>query len=110
MNTMKRQNDMALEDEPPRLVGVQYLTGEVKRNSSRKNEEAWLMWEHFSVVDVSGGESKGQCCKEKYCIGTWNVRSMNQDKFSVPKEEKTRVSISILGISESKWMGKGEFN
>ena len=68
------------------------------------------MWEHFSVVDVSGGESKGQCCKEKYCIGTWNVRSMNQDEFNVPKEEKTRVSISILGISEPKWTRMSEFN
>ena len=68
------------------------------------------MWEHFSVVDVSGGESKGQCCKEQYCIGTWNGRSINQDKSDVVKEEKARVSISILGISKLKWMGKGEFN
>ena len=58
-----------------------------------------------SVVDVSGGESRIQCCKEQYCIGTWNVRSMNQSKLEVVKQEMARVNISILGIGELKWRG-----
>ena len=60
--------------------------------------------------DVSGGESKVRCCKEQYCIGTWNVGSMNQRKLEVVKQEMARVNINILGISEPKWTGKGEFN
>ena len=52
------------------------------------------------VVDMSGGESKVQCCKEQYCTGTWNVRSMNQGKFEVVKQEMSRMNIGILGISE----------
>ena len=55
-----------------------------------------------SVLDMSGGESKVQCCKEQYCIGTWNVRSMNQGKLDVVKQEMARVNIDILGISELK--------
>ncbi|XDC59801.1 hypothetical protein R6Z07M_010983 [Ovis aries] len=64
-----------------------------------------------SVVDVSGGESRIQCCKEQYCIGTWNVRSMNQGKLNVVKQEMARVNINTLGVSEQKWtcMGMGEF-
>ena len=61
------------------------------------------------MVDVSGGESEVQCCKEHW-IGTWNVRSMNQGKLEVVKQEMTSVNINILGISELKWMGMGEFN
>ena len=61
-------------------------------------------------MDVSGGESKVQCCKEKYCIGTWNVRSMNQSKLEVVKQEMIRININILGISELKWTGMGRFN
>ena len=59
---------------------------------------------------VSGGESKVQYCKEQYCIGTWNIRSINQGKLDVVKQEIARVNIDILGISELKWMGMGEFN
>ena len=55
-------------------------------------------------MDVSGGESKVQCYKVQYCIGTWNVRSMNQGKLEVVKQEMARVNINILGISELKWM------
>ena len=62
------------------------------------------------VVDVTGDGSKVQCCKEKYCIGTWNVRSRNQCKLEVVKQVMARVNIDILGISELKWTGKGEFN
>ena len=61
-------------------------------------------------MDVSGGESKVQFCKEQYCIGTWNIRSINQGKLDVVKQEIARVNIDILGISELKWMGMGEFN
>ena len=61
-------------------------------------------------MDESCGKSKVQCCKEQYCIGTWNARSMNQDKWEVVKQETARVNICILGISEFKWTGMGEFN
>ena len=62
------------------------------------------------VVDVTGDGSKVRCCKEQYCIGTWNVRSMNQAKLKVVKQEMARVNINILGISQLKWMGVGKFN
>ena len=62
------------------------------------------------VVDVTGDRSKIRCCKEQYCIGTWNVRSMNQGKLEVVKQEMARVNADILGISELKWTGMGEFN
>ena len=60
-------------------------------------------------MDVTGGESKVRCCKEQYCIGTWNVRSMNQGKVEVVKQEMARVSNDFLGISELKWTGMGKF-
>ena len=59
-------------------------------------------------MDVTGDRSKVRCCKEQYCIGTWNVRSMNQGKLEVVKQEMTRVNIDILGISELRWTGLGE--
>ena len=61
-------------------------------------------------MDVTGDGSKVWCCKEQYCIGTWNVRSMNQGKLQVVKQEMARVNIDILGISELRWTGMGEFN
>ena len=64
----------------------------------------------YPVVDVTGDRSKVQCCKEQYCIGTWNVRSVNQGKLEVVKQEMARVNVDILGISELKWTGMGEFN
>ena len=67
-------------------------------------------WKQHSAMDVSGGKSKDQCCKEQCCIGTWNVRSMNQGKLEVVKQEMARVDVDILGISELKWTGTGEFN
>ena len=88
----------------------QYATGEEWRNSSRKNEKAEPKQKQCSVVDVSGGESKVQYCKEQYCIGTWNIRSMNQGELDVVKQDMARVNIDILEISELKWMGLGEFN
>ena len=66
--------------------------------------------ETMPSVHVPGGESKVRCCKEQYCIGTWNVRSMNQGQLEVFKQEMARVNINILGISELKWIGMGEFN
>ena len=59
---------------------------------------------------MTGDRSKVQCCKEQYCIGTWNVSSKNQGKLEVVKQEMGRVNIDILGISELKWTGMGEFN
>ena len=61
-------------------------------------------------MDVTCDRSKVQCCKEQYCIGTWNVRSMNQCKLEVVKQETARVNVNILRISELKWTGMGEFN
>ena len=61
-------------------------------------------------MDVTGDRSKVQCCKEQQCIGTWNVRSMNQGKLEVVKQEMARVNVDILGISELKWIGMDEFN
>ena len=61
-------------------------------------------------MDVTGDGSKVRCCKEQYCIGTWKVRSMNQGKLEVVKQEMAKVNINILGISELKWTGIGEFN
>ena len=61
-------------------------------------------------MDVTHDGSKVQCCKEQYCTGTWNVRSMNQSNLEVAKQETARVNINILGIGELKWMGMGEFH
>ena len=60
-------------------------------------------------MDVTGDRSKVRHCKEQYCIGSWNVRSMNQGKLEVVKQEMARVNVDILGISELKWTGMGEF-
>ena len=68
------------------------------------------MQRQHPAEDVPGGESKVQCCKEQYCIGTWNVRSVNQGKLEVVNQEMARVNIDILGISEVKWTGMGKFN
>ena len=67
------------------------------RNNSRKNEETEPKQQQHQVVDVTGDGSKVQCCKEQYCIGTQNVRSMNQGKLEVVKQEMARVNINILG-------------
>ena len=102
MNSMKRQKDMILKDELLRSVGAQYATGEEWRNNSRKSEGMEPEQHHHPVVDVTSDESKVRGCKEQYCIGTWNVRSMNQGKLEVVKQEMARVTINILGISELK--------
>ena len=80
------------------------------RNNSRKNEETDPEQKELLAVDVTGDGSEVRCCKEQYCIGTWNVRSMNQGKLEVVKQEMAKVNINILGISELKWTGMGKFN
>ena len=85
MNSKKKQKDMTLKDELPRLVDVQYATGDQWRNYSRKNEGMEPQQKQYPVVDVTGDRSKVQCFKDQYCIETWNVRSMNQGKLEVVK-------------------------
>ena len=70
-------------EELPRSVGAQYATGDQRRNNSRKNERMEPMQKQYPVVDVTGDRSKVPCCIEQYCIGTRNVRSMNQGKLKV---------------------------
>ena len=110
VNSMKRQNDRILKKERPRLVSAQYATGDQWRNNSSKNEGMEPKQKQYPVVDVTGDRSKVQCYKEQNCIGTWNVRSMNQGKLEVVKQEMAKVNINILGIIELKWTGMGEFN
>ena len=110
MNSMKRQNDRTLKDELPRLVGAQYATGDQWRYNSKKNEGMESKQKQYPVVDGTGDSSKVCCCKEQYYIGTWKVRSMNQGKLEVVKQEMARVNIDILGISKLRWTGMGEFN
>ena len=92
-----------MKEELPRSVGAQYVTGDQWRNNTRKNEGMKPKQKQHPVVDMTGDRSKVQCGKEKYCIGTWNVRSMNQGKLEVVKQDMARVNIDILGISELKW-------
>ena len=108
MNSMKRQNDRILKEELPRSVGAQYATGDQWRNNSRKNEGMEPKQKQYPVVDMTGYRNKVRCCKEQYCIGTWNVRSMNQGKLEAVKQEMASVNIDILGISELNWTGMGE--
>ena len=110
MNSMKRQNDRILKEELHRSVGAQYATRDEWRNNSRKNEEMEPKQKQHPDMDVTGDGSKVQCCKEQCSIGTWNVRSMNQGKLEVVKQEMARANADILGFSKLKCMGMGEFN
>ena len=92
MNSMKKAKDRTLKDELPRLVGTQY--------SSRKYEEAQSKQKQCPVVYMTGNGGKVQCCKEQYCIGTGTVRSTNQGKLEVVKQEMARLNIHNLGIDE----------
>ena len=105
MISMKRQKDRTLKEELPRSVGAQYATGDQWRNDSKKHEDMEPKKKQHPAVDVTGDRSNIQCCKEPYCIGTWNVRSMDQGKLEVIKQEMARVNIDVLGISELKWTG-----
>ena len=98
MNSMKRQKDRTQIDELPRSVGAQYATGDQWRN----NEEMEPKQKQHPVVGVTGDGSRVQCCKQHYCIGTWNVRSMNQGKLEGVKQEVARVNVTILEITELK--------
>ena len=100
MNSMKRHKDRTLKDELPRSVGAQYAIGDQWRNNFRKNKDMDPKQKQHPVVDVTGDIGKVRCCKEQYCKGIWNVRSMNQGKLEVVKQELARVTIDILGISK----------
>ena len=92
MNSRKRQNDRIPKGELPRSLGAQYATGDQRRNKYRKNAGMEPKQKQYPAVDVTGDRSKIRCCKEQYCIGTWNVRSMNQGKLKVVKQEMARVT------------------
>ena len=83
---------------------------EISGEITPKNEGMEPKPKQYPVVDMTGDRSKLQCSKEQYCIGTWNVRSTNQGKLEVVKQEMPRVNVDILGISKLKWTGMGEFN
>ena len=104
---MKRQNDRTLKEELPRSLGFQYATEDQWRNNSRKNEEMEPKWELGPVVDMTGDGSKVWYYEEQYCIGTWNVNSMNHDKLEVVKQEMARVTVKILGNwTKMDWNGQ----
>ena len=81
MNSIEMKKDRTLKDELPRSIGAQYAIGDQWRNNSRMKPKQ----KQYLVVDVTGDRSKVRSCKEQYCIGTWNVRSMNQGKLEVVK-------------------------
>ena len=106
MNSMKRQNDRILKEKLPGSVGTQYATGDQWRNNSRKNEGMEPKQKQYTVVDVTGDKSKVQCCKEQYWIGTWNVRSMNQGKLEMVKQDgKSECRHSRNQRTEMDWNG-----
>ena len=82
---------------------------EISGEITPERMKGWTKAKTFPV-DVTGDRSKVRCCKEQYCIGTWNVRSMNQGKLEGVKQELTRVNMDILGISKLRWTGMCEFN
>ena len=81
------------------------VSGEITPEGMKKQSQSE---KQHPVVDVTGDRSKIRCCKEQHCIGTWNVRSMNQGKLEVVKQEMARVNVDFLGISEVKWTGMGD--
>ena len=102
MNSMKRQNERIMKEELPRSVGAQHATGGQWRNNSKKKEGMEPKQKQYPAVDVTGDRSKVKYCKEQYCIGTWNARSMNRGKLEVVKQDMARLNVDILGISELK--------
>ena len=96
MNSIKRQNDRILKEELPRSVGAQYAPGHQWRSNYRKNEGMEPKQKQYPVVDMTGDRSNVRSYKEQYCIGTWNVRSMNQGKLEVVKQEMARVNTGSL--------------
>ena len=111
MNSMIRQKDRTLKGKLPRLVGARYATADQCINYARNNKEMEPKQRQNPSVGRTGDRSKIQCRREQFaCIGTWIVRSMNQGKFEVVKQEMKRVNTDILGIRELRWTGEGEFN
>ena len=108
MNSMKRQNDRILKEELPRSVGAQYATRDQWRNNSRKNEGMEPKQKQYTAVDVTGDRSKVQCCKEQYCIGTWNVHESRQIGSGQTRDGKNECRHSRNQRTEMDWMG--EFN
>ena len=101
----EKAKDKTLKDELPRSVGAQYATGDQWRNNSRKNEETEPKQNQHPVLHETGDGNQVHHLygyKEQYCIGTWNVRSLNQGKLEVVKQEMARVNVDILGISKLK--------
>ena len=109
INSVKRQKDKTLNNELPRWMGAQYVTGDQWRNTSGKNEGMEPKQKQHLIVDGTGDKSKVRCYKEQYCIGTSNAKSMNQVKLEVVKQ-MTSINTDILGISKVRWTGMGEFN
>ena len=106
MNSMKRQNDRILNKELSRSVGPQYATGDQWRNNSRKDEGMEPKQKQYPVVDVTDDRNKFWCCKEQYCIGTWNVRSINQGKLEVVKRDgKSECQHSRNQWAKMDWNG-----
>ena len=96
--------------ELPGSVGAQYASGDQWRNNSRKNEGMEPKQKQYPAVDVTDDISKVWCCKEQFCTGTWNVRSVNQGKLEVVNRETARMNVNILRLSKLRWTGMGEFN
>ena len=106
MNSMKRQNDRILKEELPRSVGAQYATGDQWKNNSRKNKGMEPKQKEYPAVDVTGDRSKVPCCKEQYCTGTWNVRSMKQQIGSgQTRDGKSECRHSRNQQTEMDWNG-----
>ena len=100
---------MTLKDELPRWVGAHMLV-ENSREITLERMKRWSQSKNSTQLWMTGDGSKVQCCKEQYCIGTWNVKPISQGKLEVVKQEMPRVNVDILGISELKCTGMGEFN
>ena len=110
MNSMKRQKDRSLKDELSRSIGAHYATGDQWRNNSRKNKGMEPKQKQYPVVDVTGDRSKIRCCKLQYCIGTWNVRSMNQGKIGSGQTRDGKSERRHSRNQRTKWTGMGECN
>ena len=107
MNSMKRQNDRTLKEECPRSVGAQYATGDQWRNNSRKNEGMEPKQKQYPDMDVTGDRSKVRCCKQQYCIGTWNVRSHESRQIGSgqTRDGKSECRHSRKQRTEMDWNG-----
>ena len=109
MNTMKRQIDMTMKEEPSRSVGIHYANGEEQRKQFRENEEAEPKANNAQLWMCLVVKVRSDAVKKHY-IGTWNVQSMNRGKLDVVKQKMAKANIDILGISELKWKGMDKFN